>query len=99
MTEIYALVAGTLYGLLIGIIPSAGATTGLVALFGFISHFANEPYLGVIFCMAVVAASTTGDTYTGVLLGIPGANSASNNGGWFSSLRKKDKQHMQLQQR
>ena len=75
--EIYALVAGTLYGLLIGIIPSAGATTGLVALFGFISYFADQPYLGVIFCMAVVAASTTGDTYTGVLLGIPGANSAA----------------------
>ena len=77
MAEIYALVAGTLYGLLIGIIPSAGATTGLVAMFGFISYFAHEPYLGVIFCMAVVAASTTGDTYTGVLLGIPGANSAA----------------------
>ena len=69
--------AGTLYGLLIGIIPSAGATTGLVALFGFISYFVDQPYLGVIFCMAVVAASTTGDTYTGVLLGIPGANSAA----------------------
>ena len=26
--------------------------------------------------MAVVASSTTGDTYTGVLLGMPGANSA-----------------------
>ena len=77
MAEIYALVAGTLYGLLIGIIPSAGATTGLVALFGFISYFVDQPYLGVIFCMAVVAASTTGDTYTGVLLGIPGANSAA----------------------
>jgi putative tricarboxylic transport membrane protein len=77
MHEIYALIAGTLYGLLIGIIPSAGATTGLVALFGFISYFADQPYLGVIFCMAVVAASTTGDTYTGVLLGIPGANSAA----------------------
>ena len=77
MDGIYALVAGTLYGLLIGIIPSAGATTGLVALFGFISYFVDQPYLGVIFCMAVVAASTTGDTYTGVLLGIPGANSAA----------------------
>ena len=77
MTEIYALIAGTLYGLLIGIIPSAGATTGLVALFGFIGYFVNDPYLGVIFCMAVVAASTTGDTYTSVLLGIPGANSSA----------------------
>ena len=27
--------------------------------------------------MAVVAASTTGDTFTAVLLGIPGANSAA----------------------
>ena len=77
MAEIYALVAGTLYGLLIGIIPSAGATTGLVAVFGFIHLFGADPYLGVIFCMATVAASTTGDTYTGVLLGIPGANSSA----------------------
>ena len=69
--------AGTLYGLIIGIIPSAGATTGLVALFSVIGYFSNDPYLGVIFCMAVVAASTTGDTFTGVLLGIPGANSAA----------------------
>ena len=77
MNEIYALLAGTFYGLIIGIIPSAGATTGLIALFGFISYFLNDPYLGVIFCMAVVAASTTGDSYAGVLLGIPGANSAA----------------------
>ena len=62
---------------IIGIIPSAGATTGLVALFGFISYFAHEPYMGVIFLMAVVAASTTGDSFTAILLGIPGANSAA----------------------
>ena len=77
MNEIIALLGGTLYGLLIGIIPGAGATTGLVAIFSFIHLFGADPYLGVIFCMAVVAASTTGDTYTGVLLGIPGANSAA----------------------
>lgn len=78
MEIIAAIVAGTLYGLLIGIIPSAGATTGLVAMFGFIGWFtAFDPYLGVIFVMAVVAASTTGDSFSGVLLGIPGANSAA----------------------
>lgn len=77
MIEILFLLLGTIYGLVIGIIPAAGATTGLVALFGFIHYFVNDPYLGVIFCMAVVAASTTGDTYSGVLLGIPGANSAA----------------------
>ena len=57
MEEIYALLFGTFYGLIIGLIPSAGATTGLVALFGFISFFGADPYLGVIFCMAVVAAT------------------------------------------
>ena len=79
MFEIFAaIMAGTLYGLVIGIIPSAGATTGLVAMFGFIGWFtAFDPYLGVIFVMAVVAASTTGDSFSGVLLGIPGANSAA----------------------
>ena len=37
---------GTLYGLLIGIIPSAGATTGLGTLFGFISYLVDQPLLG-----------------------------------------------------
>ena len=76
MASILALLAGTFYGLLIGILPGAGATTGLIFVFSFITLF-PDPYLGVIFVMAVVAASTTGDTYTGVLLGIPGANSAA----------------------
>ena len=77
MDAILTLLAGTFYGLIIGLIPAAGATTGLVALFGFIGFFGFDPYLGVVFCMAVVAASTTGDTYSGILLGIPGANSAA----------------------
>ncbi len=77
METLLALLAGTLYGLVIGIIPSAGATTGLIALFGVIHYFTSDPYLGVIFLMAVVAASTTGDSFTGILLGIPGANSAA----------------------
>lgn len=78
MTVLAAIVLGTLYGLVIGVIPSAGATTGLVAIFGFVSWFtAVDPYLGVVFVMAVVASSTTGDSFSGVLLGIPGANSAA----------------------
>ena len=76
MEEIVALISGTLYGLLIGIIPSVGATTGLVTLFAAIGWFA-DPYLAVIFLMAVVAASTTGDTFACILLGIPGANSSA----------------------
>ena len=76
MESILSLLAGTFYGLIIGILPGAGATTGLIFVFSFITLF-PDPYLAVIFVMAVVAASTTGDTYTGVLLGIPGANSAA----------------------
>jgi TctA family transporter len=72
-----ALTAGTLYGLLVGVIPAAGATTGLVAALSFLPFFVDTPYVGVVFLMATVAASTTGDTFAGVLLGIPGANSAA----------------------
>ena len=67
---------GVLYGIVVGIIPSAGATTGLVALYGFLYLF-SDPYSAIIFIMAVVAASTTADTFTSVLLGIPGASSSA----------------------
>ena len=75
--EILFLLLGILYGLIVGLVPAAGATTGLITLFGFMPFFASDPYLGVIFCVAVVASSTTGDSFSGVLLGIPGANSAA----------------------
>ena len=45
MEVIAAIVAGTLYGLVIGVIPSAGATTGLVAMFGFISWFTESQFV------------------------------------------------------
>ena len=70
------LLLGTIYGLIIGIVPTAGATTGLIIIFSFL-HLFPDPYLAVVFCMATVGASTTGDSYAGVLLGIPGANSAA----------------------
>ena len=75
--ELAILLAGIVYGLIIGLIPAAGATTGLITLFGLMPYFSDTPYLGVIFCVAVVASSTTGDSFSGVLLGIPGANSAA----------------------
>src|SRR6056300_1456504 len=75
--ELAILMTGIVYGLIIGLIPAAGATTGLITLFGFMRYFVGDPYLGVIFCVAVVASSTTGDSFSGVLLGIPGAKSAA----------------------
>lgn len=75
MYELGVIFAGTLYGLVVGLAPGIGATTGLIFLFSFISYF--DPYHAVIFCMAIVAASTTFDTITSILLGIPGANSSA----------------------
>jgi len=78
MTYLLALLAGTFYGLFIGLVPAAGATTGLVALFPFIIMLQSvDPYLSVVFIMAVVASSTTGDTFAAILLGIPGSNSSA----------------------
>ena len=37
MASVLALLAGTLYGLIIGILPGAGATTGLIFVFSFIT--------------------------------------------------------------
>lgn len=65
-------VLGSVYGALIGIIPVAGATTGLLTVFSFSSYFLADPYLGIVFMMSLVAASSTGDSYTSILTGIPG---------------------------
>lgn len=74
-----ALVAtlGVLVGLVIGIAPAIGATTGLIILYPFIDAFAGQPHLGVIFITAAVAASTSGDTVTSILFGIPGSDSSA----------------------
>jgi TctA family transporter len=75
MYELTILLFGVIYGILVGLAPGIGATTGLIFLFSFITYF--DPYHAVMFCMAVVAASTTFDTITSVMLGIPGANSSA----------------------
>ena len=75
MYELTILLFCVIYGILVGLAPGIGATTGLIFLFSFITYF--DPYHAVMFCMAVVAASTTFDTITSVMLGIPGANSSA----------------------
>ena len=78
MHEIYALRTGTLYGLLIGIIPSVGATTGLSSCLDLlVILLINLTWVSYFVWIWLRRTSTTGDTYTGVLLGIPGANSAA----------------------
>jgi hypothetical protein len=52
---IYAgwILLGTLYGLLIGIIPIAGVTTALITVFGIAPYFLSDPYAGILFLTAI----------------------------------------------
>ncbi len=68
---------GTLYGLLVGIIPIAGVTTALITVFGLAPYFLNDPYSGIVFLTSIVAACASADSYTSVLTGIPGASTTA----------------------
>lgn len=70
-------VLGTVYGMLIGILPMSGATIGLLTVFGLSSYFLPEPYLGIVFLTSLIAASSTGDSFTSILTGIPGSNTTA----------------------
>jgi TctA family transporter len=67
------LLAGTLYGFIIGIVPVAGAATGLVAIYGFLDLFLADPYSLVVFTTAIVVSCTIGDSFSSVVMNIPGA--------------------------
>ena len=69
--------AGIVYGFIMGIIPVAGATTALVVLFPFIDIFRADPYTLVCFTTAIVVASTIGDSFSSVVLNIPGASGSA----------------------
>lgn len=73
MEYLFWLLAGTLYGFIIGIIPVAGAATGLVAVYGFLDYFLADPYALVVFTTAIVVACTIGDSFSSIMMNIPGA--------------------------
>lgn len=77
MEYLFWLLAGTAYGFIIGIIPVAGAATGLVALYGFLHYFLADPYALVVFTTAIVVACTIGDSFASVVMNIPGASGAA----------------------
>ena len=68
---------GVCWGLVFGVIPTAGPTTALLTSYMFFPYFYSDPYLGVAFYTAMVAACTTGDTWSSILLGIPGSSSSA----------------------
>ena len=68
---------GTVYGMLVGIIPIAGVTTALITVFSMGSYFMADPYLGLVFLTAIVASCASADSYTSILTGIPGASTTA----------------------
>lgn len=68
---------GTMYGMLIGVIPMAGATTGLLTVFALSPYFLADPYVGIVFLVSLIASSSTGDSFTSILTGIPGSNTTA----------------------
>ena len=68
---------GTLYGMLVGIIPIAGVTTALITVFSMGTYFMADPYLGLVFLTAIVASCASADSYTSILTGIPGASTTA----------------------
>ena len=78
MFEVFIFVSlGVAWGLAFGVIPTAGPTTALLTSYVFFPYFYSDPYLGVAFYTAMVAACATGDTWSSILLGIPGSSSSA----------------------
>lgn len=77
MSYFLFLLLGTAYGFLFGLIPVAGATTALITLFAFIDYFRTDPYSLVVFTTAIVVASTIGDSFSSVIMNIPGAGGSA----------------------
>ena len=73
------LTLGCLYGGLIGLIPSAGPGKAVILLYSIIALFdvAGAEYLFVLFSIATIVSCSIGDSFAGVLIGIPGASGAA----------------------
>ena len=70
-------IIGTMYGMLVGIIPIAGVTTALITVFSMGTYFMADPYLGLVFLTAIIASCASADSYTSILTGIPGASTTA----------------------
>ena len=66
------LFGGTLLGLVVGILPGMGGTSGLALVLPFV--FTLEPSYALAMMIGVLAPTTTSDTFPAVLMGIPGTS-------------------------
>lgn len=68
------LLFGVLLGLVFGILPAMGGAAGMAVLLPFL--FGMPPALALPMIMGMMAVTPTADTFSSVLMGIPGGNSS-----------------------
>ena len=72
--QIMFLLAGVLLGLSIGVLPGLGGIAGLALVLPFM--YGMEPVSGLALMVGLVAVIPTSDTFSSVLLGIPGSSAS-----------------------
>jgi TctA family transporter len=73
-TQIMYLVAGVLLGLSIGVLPGLGGIAGLSLVLPFM--FGMDPVSGLALMVGLIAVVPTSDTFSSVLMGIPGSSAS-----------------------
>jgi TctA family transporter len=68
------LLFGVFLGLVFGILPAMGGAAGMAVLLPFL--FGMDPSLALPMIMGMMAVTPTADTFSSVLMGIPGGNSS-----------------------
>ncbi len=72
--QLLHLVAGVLLGMAVGIFPGLGGIAGLSLVLPFI--YGMEPISGLALMVGLVAVIPTSDTFSSVLMGIPGSSAS-----------------------
>lgn len=65
------MLAGVLVGIVVGILPGLGGTAGMALLLPFV--FGMEPTSALAMMIGLLAVLATADTFTSVLMGVPGS--------------------------
>ncbi len=67
---------GVLLGLIVGVFPGLGGIAGLSVLLAFLYPFQDDPVAGLALMVGLVAVIPTSDTFSSVLMGIPGSSAS-----------------------
>ncbi len=86
LTHLLFLFGSTSLGLIVGILPGLGGTSGLALILPFV--FSMEPSYALAMMIGVLAPTTTSDTFPAVLMGVPGTLVPNNYNGWLSFIKK-----------